>query len=74
MATGGTDGHVRLWTFPALKSVRNINAHTKELDDIDFSPDSKTVGIKFKFDLILKNAFFFIVNRNFFDLEKFEHM
>ncbi|XP_073987349.1 guanine nucleotide-exchange factor SEC12 [Rhodnius prolixus] len=43
MATGGTDGHVRLWTFPALKSVRNINAHTKELDDIDFSPDSKTL-------------------------------
>uniref|UniRef100_A0A069DYZ2 Putative prolactin regulatory element-binding protein n=1 Tax=Panstrongylus megistus TaxID=65343 RepID=A0A069DYZ2_9HEMI len=43
MATGGTDGHVRLWTFPALKSLHDINAHTKELDDIDFNPNSKTL-------------------------------
>jgi prolactin regulatory element-binding protein len=45
MATGGIDGHVRLWNFPSLKPTADIAAHTKELDDIDFSPDSKTVGI-----------------------------
>lgn len=43
MATGGLDGHVRLWHFPRMTPLHDINAHQKELDDIDFSPDSKHV-------------------------------
>ncbi|XP_015592368.1 prolactin regulatory element-binding protein [Cephus cinctus] len=38
MATGGTDGHVRLWKFPQFIKVHDVEAHVKEIDDIDFSP------------------------------------
>ncbi|XP_053982999.1 prolactin regulatory element-binding protein isoform X1 [Hylaeus anthracinus] len=44
MATGGTDCHVRLWKFPQLHKIHNLEAHTKEIDDIDFSPDSTLVA------------------------------
>lgn len=37
MATGGTDGLIRLWAFPQLTRLREIEAHTKEIDDIDFT-------------------------------------
>lgn len=37
MATGGTDGVVRLWQFPSMKPHRTLKAHQKEIDDIDFS-------------------------------------
>lgn len=43
MATGGLDGHVRIWNFPRMTPLHDIKAHSKELDDIDFSPDSKHV-------------------------------
>ncbi|CAD6996733.1 prolactin regulatory element-binding protein [Ceratitis capitata] len=43
MATGGTDGHLRIWTFPQMVQRSDVEAHTKEIDDMDFSPDSKYV-------------------------------
>ncbi|XP_043287876.1 prolactin regulatory element-binding protein [Venturia canescens] len=44
MATGGTDGHIRIWAFPRLEKLHEIEAHAKEIDDIDFSRNSKTLG------------------------------
>lgn len=41
MATGGTDCIVRLWTFPGMRLSKMFKAHTKEIDDLHFSPDSK---------------------------------
>ncbi|CAG9804238.1 unnamed protein product [Chironomus riparius] len=43
MVTGGLDGHVRIWNFPRMTPLHDIQAHQKELDDVDFSPDSKHV-------------------------------
>lgn len=43
MATGGIDGHVRVWSFPKMTQLVDINAHSKEIDDIDFSPDNKSL-------------------------------
>ncbi|XP_076291030.1 guanine nucleotide-exchange factor SEC12 [Lasioglossum baleicum] len=44
MATGGTDGHVRLWKFPQLHKLHDLDAHTKEIDDIDFSPNGALIA------------------------------
>jgi len=45
MATGGEDGILRIWTFPDLNHVKDLEAHDKETDDIEFSPDQTKVGI-----------------------------
>ncbi|XP_072377149.1 guanine nucleotide-exchange factor SEC12 [Diabrotica undecimpunctata] len=37
LATGGTDGDVRIWKFPSMQLLFILKAHTKEIDDIDFS-------------------------------------
>lgn len=44
MATGGTDGHIRLWTFPNLTTIHDMPGHEKEIDDIDFSPDGQLLA------------------------------
>ncbi|XP_039278992.1 prolactin regulatory element-binding protein [Nilaparvata lugens] len=44
MATGGTDGVVRLWEFPSMKPKFSMEAHAKEIDDLDFSPDNKSLA------------------------------
>ena len=46
MATGGEDGILRIWTFPDLNQVKDLEEHNKEIDDIEFSPDQTKVGIK----------------------------
>ena len=43
MATGGIDGHLRVWNFPAMTILNEYVAHEKEIDDIDFSPDNKSI-------------------------------
>ncbi|CAH1991477.1 unnamed protein product [Acanthoscelides obtectus] len=37
LATGGTDGKIKLWKFPGLEPLATLKAHEKEVDDIDFS-------------------------------------
>lgn len=44
LASGGDDGHVRVWSFPELNKVHDFQTHEKEVDDVDFSPDSSKLG------------------------------
>lgn len=41
MATGGIDKCIRVWNFPRMTKSTEFNGHTNEIDDLDFSPDSK---------------------------------
>ncbi|GFN97213.1 prolactin regulatory element-binding protein [Plakobranchus ocellatus] len=43
LATGGADGFVRLWKYPELTKLWEVQAHKNEIDDIDFSPDGSKV-------------------------------
>ena len=40
LASGGDDGILRVWTFPELNAVHEIEGHTKEIDDLEFMKDS----------------------------------
>jgi len=44
LASGGDDGHVRVWSFPELNKVHDFQTHEKEVDDVDFSPDSSKLA------------------------------
>lgn len=41
MVTGGTDGKIRLWNFPQMIEQSVLKGHSKEIDDLDFSPNCK---------------------------------
>jgi len=43
LASGGDDGHLRVFSFPDLDKVHDFATHDKEIDDIDFSPDSSKI-------------------------------
>ena len=36
LASGGDDGILRVWTFPDLNAVHEIEGHTQEIDDLEF--------------------------------------
>ncbi|ESO92505.1 hypothetical protein LOTGIDRAFT_232981 [Lottia gigantea] len=37
-ATGGVDGHLRVWKYPDCDKIFDIKAHDSDIDDIDISP------------------------------------
>ena len=43
LASGGDDGHLRVFSVPDLDRVHDFATHEKEIDDIDFSPDSSKI-------------------------------
>ncbi|XP_022250089.1 prolactin regulatory element-binding protein-like isoform X2 [Limulus polyphemus] len=43
LATAGADGHVRLWKYPELTLLHDIEAHGDEVDNIDFSPSGNKI-------------------------------
>ena len=43
LISGGDDGILRVWTFPELNPIHEIEAHDKEIDDVEFSPDNTKV-------------------------------
>jgi WD40 repeat protein len=62
LATGGDDGYLRLWQFPTLKPLRDLKAHEKEVDDVDFSPDSQKVKLYNLFCSVGTNLNAFLFN------------
>ncbi|CAH1253972.1 PREB [Branchiostoma lanceolatum] len=43
IATGGADGHVRVWKVPKLEKKLDIKAHLDEIDDLDISPSGNKI-------------------------------
>ncbi|XP_072264683.1 guanine nucleotide-exchange factor SEC12 [Pyxicephalus adspersus] len=41
LLTGGADGYVRVWEFPAMKKLYDFKAHGGEIEDITVSPANK---------------------------------
>ncbi|XP_036604776.1 prolactin regulatory element-binding protein [Trichosurus vulpecula] len=50
LATGGTDGFVRVWQVPSLEKVLEFRAHDGEIEDLTLGPGDKmvTAGWDFK--------------------------
>ncbi|XP_044519666.1 prolactin regulatory element-binding protein isoform X4 [Gracilinanus agilis] len=50
LATGGTDGFVRVWQVPSLEKVLEFKAHEGEIEDLALGPGDKmvTTGWDFK--------------------------
>ncbi|KAM8787385.1 guanine nucleotide-exchange factor SEC12 isoform 3-T3 [Rhynchonycteris naso] len=45
LATGGTDGYVRVWKVPSLEKVLEFKAHEGEIEDLALGPDDKLVTV-----------------------------
>ncbi|XP_071509880.1 guanine nucleotide-exchange factor SEC12-like [Diadema antillarum] len=36
--SGGADGHLRMWSYPSMEKVYDVEAHSKEIEDVIISP------------------------------------
>lgn len=45
LATGGTDGYIRVWKVPSLEKVLEFKAHEGEIEDLALGPDGKLVTV-----------------------------
>ncbi|KAM4803873.1 guanine nucleotide-exchange factor SEC12 isoform X2 [Urocitellus parryii] len=45
LATGGTDGFVRIWKVPSLEKVLEFKAHEGDIEDLALGPDGKLVTV-----------------------------
>ena len=43
LVTGGTDGHLRVWSLPDMNRLKDIKGHEDAVDDVDIKPDGKQV-------------------------------
>ncbi|XP_054165885.1 prolactin regulatory element-binding protein-like [Oppia nitens] len=43
LITGGSDGHIRLWSLPKLTQILVIKAHTNEVDDLDINSNGTQI-------------------------------
>lgn len=47
LVTGGSDGHIRVWQLSSdddIKCVRDIGAHSDEIDDLDIDPSGRQIA------------------------------